>query len=90
MLGTDLFGAIFNERFLLNSTLLVVLWDAQLLKANNLKLQNEVAALQRRLAEVEVVKDTKGTFIFGGGRTTNVALRRGVRFSNHGCLGFNC
>jgi len=43
------------------------------------KLQLELEGVMKRLAEVEVEKDTKGTFMFGGGRVSNAALRLGVR-----------
>jgi hypothetical protein len=49
------------------------------MKATNVKLQLELEGVMKRLAEVEVEKDTKGTFMFGGGRVSNAALRLGVR-----------
>ena len=51
----------------------------QTMKAANVKLQLELEGVMKRLAEVEVSKDTKGTFMFGGGRVSNAALRLGVR-----------
>eukprot|EP00976_Prorocentrum_cordatum_P024318 495056-Prorocentrum_minimum.AAC.3 len=59
------------------------------LKSSNIRLQKEVVALERRLGELEVEKDTKGTFTFGGGAASTKALRRTVSIARHAAVQFS-